>query len=166
MLGDLIVRATGGPPVTRFFKGVDMKFLVTDRLTIESGLLVRSAYIVISIHDPDKPKPRVKKQSGLRAVLQLAFHDAEPAVSRVLPERIKLMTAEQAGQIRAFEEKHKDEVGAVVVHCEQGMSRSPAVAAALCKRMGGDDREFWEGYQPNGYVYRMVLEGGEKRIVS
>ena len=137
-----------------------MEFIVTDRAGIEEGVRVRSAYIVISIYDPDKPKPKVKKQSGLRGVLQLAFHDAEPAVLRVLPSQIKLMTAEQAMDIREFVEKHKGEVGAVVVHCEQGMSRSPAIAAALCKRSGGDDRAFWEGYQPNGYVYRLVLEGG------
>gem|GEM_PF-4998327 len=29
------------------------------------------------------------------------------------------------------------------------MSRSPAIAAALCKGMGGDDASFWRLYQPN-----------------
>jgi hypothetical protein len=56
----------------------------TDREDIEEGVLVRSAYVVISIHDPDKPKAKVRKQSGLRDVLYLAFHDAERAANSVL----------------------------------------------------------------------------------
>ena len=46
----------------------------------------------------------------------------------------------------------------VLQHCEQGMSRSRAIAAALCKRMGGDNRKLMEKYQPNMYVYALVLE--------
>ena len=43
-------------------------------------------------------------------------------------------------------------LGAIVVHCEQGVSRSPAVAAALCDALGLDGRRFWHGYQPNKHV--------------
>lgn len=141
-----------------------MEFIVTDRFGIEAGVLVRSAYIVISIHDPDRAKPKVKKQSGLRAVLQLAFDDAEPMGKAFeLAAKITPMLPEQAEQIVRFVEKHKASVGAIVVHCEAGMSRSPAVAAALCKGMGGDDRSFWRDYQPNGHVYRLMLEAVERR---
>ena len=135
-----------------------MKFIVTDREGIEAGIVVRSAYVVISIHDPDRCPARVRKQSGLRDVLFLAFHDAEPSEGTTLPPEITLMTPEQARELCRFVERHKDDVGAVVVHCEQGMSRSPAVAAALCKLMGGDDGRFWREYQPNPHVYRLVLE--------
>jgi hypothetical protein len=38
------------------------------------------------------------------------------------------------------------------------MSRSPAVAAAICKGLGGDDRRFFREYQPNEFVYRLVLD--------
>ena len=48
-------------------------------------------------------------------------------------------------------------MGTIVVQCEQGMSRSPAVAAAICKGMGGDDQRFWRNYSPNRYVYEVVL---------
>lgn len=138
-----------------------MDFIVTDRNGIESGVRVRSAYIVISIHDPDRSRPKVKKQSGLRGVLQLAFHDAEPITSGALPAQIVLMAPEQARQICEFAQKHKNDVGAVVVHCEAGMSRSPAIAAALCKIMGEEDRRFWNEYQPNLYVYNLVMEAGK-----
>jgi len=142
--------------------GGKLNFIVADRETIEAGLVVRSAYAVISIHDPDKPPAKVRKQAGLRDVLHVAFHDSEPSAQMVLPDHIKLLTPEQAGQICQFVDSHRLDVGAVVVHCEQGMARSPAVAAALCKAMGGDDRKFWREYQPNRFVYRMILEAWQK----
>ena len=140
-----------------------MQFIVTDRLSIEGGILVRSSYIVISIHDPDKRRARIPKQAGLRDVLVLAFHDAEPASNMKLPEDIRLMTAEQAERIWVFFHTHVGAVGAVVVHCEQGMSRSPAVAAALCRLHGGDEMYFFKNYQPNRYIYELILSEADKR---
>jgi predicted protein tyrosine phosphatase len=96
-------------------------------------------------------------QSGLRDVLYLAFDDAEPTTNLTLPPDITLMTAEQAKEIWQFVRQWEAKVGAVVVHCEQGMSRSPAVAAALCKSYGGDEACFFRGYLPNRYVYRLML---------
>jgi predicted protein tyrosine phosphatase len=142
-----------------------MKFLVTDRSGIEAGVLVRSSYIVISIHDTYSPPARVKKQSGLRGLIQLAFDDAEPTDGAELAAALTLMTAEQADQIWKFFEQHKGEVGSVLVHCEAGVSRSPAVAAALCKGTGGDDRKFFRRYQPNMHVYRLMLQIGRARTV-
>ena len=143
-------------PVSAVYLHRPMKFIVADRQSVESGLLVRSAYVLISIRDPDKGPVRVPKQSGLRAVLSLAFHDAEPTAKMPLPVGIKLMTEEQAKEIWLFARLHAADVGTIVVHCEQGMSRSPAVAAALCRGLGGDDRRFWREYQPNRYIHDMM----------
>ena len=74
------------------------------------------------------------------------------------------MTPKQARQICRFADKHKADVGTFVVHCEQGISRSPAVAAALCKAMGGDGRDFWRDYGPNHHVYRCVLDAYEDNL--
>ena len=131
---------------------------MTDRSGIEGGLLVRSAYVVISIYDPDRERPRVKKQSGLRAVLQLAFHDAEPPAHGEL----LLMSRDQADEIWRFIDEHRNEVDAVVVHCESGVSRSPAVAAALCASFGGDAATFFEEFQPNGHVYQLVRDAARR----
>lgn len=139
-----------------------MEFHVTDRAGIERGVLVRSPYIVISIHDPERDEPKVKKQAGLRGVLQLAFHDAEPTDPRVSDARLTVMSADQALQICQFIDRYKDEVGAVVVACEAGMSRSPAVAAALCTSLGGDEETFFQAFQPNGHVYRLVRDAAER----
>jgi len=129
-----------------------MDFIVTDRQGIESGVLVRSAYVVISISDPGSRRAKVKKQSGLRGVLYLTFNDAEPPTT----SSMVLFSPQQARQIVEFVASHQTGIGAVVVHCHQGMSRSPAVAAALCKAMGGDGGQFWQGYCPNAHVYKLV----------
>lgn len=68
----------------------------------------------------------------------------------------------QAGEIWEFVRRQPVSVGAVVVHCEGGVSRSPAVAAALCKGLGGDDSCFFRQYKPNAYVYRLMCETGKQ----
>ncbi|HTG43196.1 MAG TPA: hypothetical protein VK633_01570 [Verrucomicrobiae bacterium] len=135
-----------------------MEFIVTDREGIEAGVLVRSSYIVISIHDPDNRPARVRQQPGLRGVLVLSFDDAEEIPGTAQPDEIKLMTSEHAKEIWRFVEKHRAEVGTVVVHCEGGVSRSPAVAAALCQSLGGDAGRFWQEYQPNQHVFHLMLQ--------
>ena len=133
-----------------------MRFIATDRDSIERGILVRSAYVVISIYDPDKRRACIPKQAGLRDVLYLAFHDAEPSETLELPENIVLMTEDQARQVWEFVGQWAGRVGSIVVHCEQGMSRSPAVAAAICRAFGGDHQYFFREYQPNQYVFRLM----------
>ena len=141
-----------------------MEFLVIDRKGIEDGVFVRSAYVVISIYDPDREKPRVKKQAGLRAVLQLAFHDAEPTADVTAGRTPRVMSADQADQIWRFIDEHRDNnVETVVVHCESGVSRSPAVAAALCAGLGGDEARFLQEFQPNRYVYGLVRDAARNR---
>lgn len=136
-----------------------MDFIVSDRETVERGLLVRNAYVLISIRDPDKRPVRVPRQPGLRAVLSLAFHDAEPAANQRRSKTIRLMSESQAREIWTFVHRHAAEVKTIVVHCEQGMSRSPAVAAAIRQGMGGDCRRFFREYQPNRYIYELMARG-------
>jgi predicted protein tyrosine phosphatase len=142
-----------------------VKILVTDRHGIESGIDIKSSYIVISIHDTDSPPAKVKKQPGLRAVLQLGFDNAGPTGATELVTSIP-MRIEDAKAIWDFVDEHNDNIEAIVVHCEAGHSRSPAVAAAICEVLGGNGRRFFRGKEPNMYVYRLVLNlGNEKRPV-
>ena len=135
-----------------------MNFIVTDREAVEQGLLVRQPYVLISICDPRKRSPRLPKSGLCGGILRLRFHDATPVAGFELPDEIKLMTVRQAKSIWRLIQQHKDEVDTVVVHCEAGMSRSPAVAAAICRGLGGDDAGFFREFLPNLYVYRLVLE--------
>ena len=133
-----------------------MKFLIYCRAEVERGLLVRGPYILISISDPDIRRPRIRVGKLCRKILRLRFHDAVP-LPFAMPEGPKLMTRGQASLVWRFVNQHKGQVGTIVVHCEQGMSRSPAVAAAICRGLGQDDSRFFDEYQPNEFVYARVL---------
>jgi len=130
-----------------------MDFIPVSREEIERGIIVRTAYVVVSISDPGTRRPRIKRPAGFRDVLYLQFHDAVPMSGFTQPDDIVLMTSDQARQIWDFVLSYEGRVETVVVHCEQGMSRSPAVAAALADYFGG---QFFLEYQPNEYVYELM----------
>ena len=134
-----------------------MRFIVVDRNEIERGIVVRTPYVVISIVDPQSRPARLRRSAGFRDELSLRFHDAEPGEEPPLPSEVVLMTRDQAKTIWDFVLRYRDQVGTIVVHCEQGMSRSPAVAAAICKALGGNEEPFFKEYAPNQYVYELLL---------
>lgn len=133
-----------------------MRILVRCREEVEEGFKMKEPYVLVSIRDPDKPNVKVKKSALCKAILSLAFHDAEPSESLRLPPEIRLMTDEDANAIWQFVRQPREGVGAIVVHCEQGMSRSPAVAAAIAVGLGQDNSKFLKQYQPNGFVFATV----------
>jgi predicted protein tyrosine phosphatase len=135
-----------------------MQFHVHDRRSVETGIVVRHAYVLISIRDPDKPHVRYRRPAGLRDVLSLAFHDAEPGRGIEIPKGVQFMQVEDAVKIWEFVRKHRDSVGAIVCHCEQGMSRSPAVAWALAEALECDFSAILAESQPNKYVYQLLRD--------
>jgi predicted protein tyrosine phosphatase len=137
------------------------KFEVTDRESVQEGLRMRSAYALISIRDPDRPKVKVPKSTLLKAILSLVFHDAEPTAGFRLPDNVRLMTVEDAKAIWSFVRGLPPDVSTIVVHCEQGMSRSPAVAVGLCQGLGIDATELLAEFMPNAYVMKLVKEAAE-----
>lgn len=134
-----------------------MQFLVADRVAIESGIVVRTSYVVISITDPGSSFPTIPKTAGLRDILHVQFHDAEPLAELPLPRNVVVMTLEHAHAIWDFVHRYQNRVGAIVTHCEQGASRSPAVAAAICKYLGRDPSHFFRDYTPNRHVFDLLL---------
>ncbi len=46
-------------------------------------------------------------------------------------------------------QQYQDHIDAIVCHSEQGMSRSPALAAALADLLGEDSLLLFQDYQPN-----------------
>ena len=140
-----------------------MNIIVSDRQSVEHGLLMRTTYALISIRDTGAKRARIPKPTALQGVLHLMFDDAEPSDVMPLPPHVKAMSNSQAQQIWRFVDRHKANVGAFVVHCHQGMSRSPAVAAALAVYLGLDEQSILRRYQPNRYVYdlmRQTMPGG------
>jgi predicted protein tyrosine phosphatase len=135
-----------------------MEFIVTDRRSIETGIVVNTPYIIISIHTPNWPQPEIPCRCGLKAVLYTSFHDAEPTGGFSLPADMVLMTSEQARIIWKFVKQHRKKVETIVCHCEQGISRSPAVAIALAEAFGSDVTEIRENSHPNQHVYRLMCQ--------
>ena len=138
-----------------------MDFIVAGREEIEDGIPVRTSYVIISITDPDKRPAKIPRATGFRAILRLQFHDAVPVTDFTLPSEIVLMTTDHAEATWQFVQRWCNEVETIVVHCEQGMSRSPAVAAAICQVLGGDGRQFFREYVPNRYIYELLMTVGE-----
>ncbi|MBI1338458.1 MAG: hypothetical protein GC164_16065 [Phycisphaera sp.] len=134
----------------------NIKIMVSDRESVERGLPMREPYVLISIRDPYRRPVRIRPHRLCQAVLELAFHDAEPVAGFEPIEEIVYMSEDQARAIWKFVREHVGRYTAIVVHCEQGMSRSPAVAAALAVGLGVNGREFWEEYQPNTFVFRLM----------
>ena len=135
-----------------------MKIHVFTRQEIETGIQMKPAYAVVSIRNSGEPRAKVKKQPGLRDVLYLSFSGIDPAHGTRLQRRIKYFTPAQADKICEFVQQHKADVGAFVVHCEKGTSRSPAVAAAISEALGLDAKRFWRKYTPSDYIFKVLSE--------
>lgn len=131
---------------------------VLDRETVELGIVMREPYILISIRDPENRSVRYRRSPLCVAVLELAFHDAEPMAGFTPSRPLTYMTEQDAEAVCRFVRKYEGRHGAIVVHCEQGMSRSPAVAAGLAEGMGLGGERFWKQYQPNGFVYGLMMD--------
>ena len=63
-----------------------------------------------------------------------------------------------AVRILAFLQKLDSETDAIYCCCDAGQSRSPAVAAAICRRWGQDDSHIWNNpnYAPNMLVFDLL----------
>jgi predicted protein tyrosine phosphatase len=93
-------------------------------------------------------------------LLQLSFWDiANPESSDISDLRRKnCFKAEQAKKILEFLKLNESKIETLLVHCEAGVSRSPAVAAAISKILWNEDEMYFKKYLPNGFVYKMILE--------
>ena len=121
------------------------------------------AAIQIATEEGDWPKVNKTNQVGC---LQLFFVDADHEIFREHAERIgsKMFNEDTANQIFDFVAEMKAKgVEELLVHCEAGVCRSPAVAAALDKVEIGVDDYWFKNKCPNALVYRIMLETAHKR---
>lgn len=140
-----------------------MKLIVQPRWRLPA-LDLDVPYVVISITDPKQDPAVIPKRWGLRDILRLSFDDIDPEDLRYIPghqlQGIRLMRPEDGQAIASFVETWKDQVGAIVIHCEAGASRSPSVAMALADSHGwGRASIEWMGsgrVPPNLHVYRVT----------
>jgi len=88
---------------------------------------------------------------GYAAKIQFTFADFVDADKENITEN-------QAHGLVMFVAKHWDNIDDIYVHCHMGVSRSPAVCAALTRIfLKEDDSFWWREYTPNGIVYGVLL---------
>jgi predicted protein tyrosine phosphatase len=135
-----------------------MQILVEERRTVETGVALGVPYIVISIHDPGERPAEIPPDPNCQATLWLSFHDADLLQRAATAACDGCLTVADAERIWRFVQEHLPGIRAIVCHCEQGMSRSPAVAQALAEALGVGQRHIVLGRNPNKRVYRLLKD--------
>lgn len=134
-----------------------MKFQVENRGTV-MAINPRVPHIIISISDTAEDRADPPANEFTRDILFVAFHDTN--VSR---PGMTLFDENHAKQIINFYVRYRGEVDLIVAHCNAGMSRSPAVLAALQKVHIGDDSIWFKTKTPNSLVYNGILSEAYER---
>ena len=133
-----------------------MELLVYSRAAIERLPAHDVGHVIISISSAQDDVAKLPSSPCCRGVLRLFFADVAH------PERhpeLKAFSDADARAIWSFVLEHRASIERIVVHCDAGWSRSPAVAAALAKTLGQSDAEYFRRYHPNLHVYRTLLDG-------
>jgi predicted protein tyrosine phosphatase len=134
-----------------------MEFFVYSRRGLEAARPHEVPHVIISITSAPDDVARLRANDQCRGVLRLSFPDADaPSVQFAEAD---LFSPSQAMQVWDFVLRHRGDIHRIVLHCDAGVSRSPAVAAAVARVLGGDGAEFLSGkYRPNQRVYRLLLD--------
>lgn len=134
-----------------------MRFDVETRGSILS-INPKVPHVIISISDHRGDRQDPPANEFTRDILHVDFHDINMAT-----DGLDLFTDAQAIEILNFYTRYRNETELVVAHCTAGMSRSPAVIAALQKIHTGDDSEWFKKKTPNSYVYNHILSAAYER---
>ena len=102
----------------------------------------------------EHPVLSVANRVGL---LRLVFDDITQ------PDTPQSFTPALAAEILDFVASVWDQAEAFLIHCDVGLSRSPAVAAALSRIYYGDDGPWFELHFPNPLVYKLLVETHARR---
>ena len=108
-------------------------------------------------HRDDFPVLYGENRVGL---LRLVFEDTEEA------ETPESFNPTLATELLDFVEQMWDKVDVFLVHCQVGLSRSPAVAAALCRIYYNHDGRWFESIFPNRLVYQLLIETHARRTAK
>ena len=152
------------PVKERIFRGSKYNLLALSRQEIKDFVPDESC-IVISVTDPQSAEAQIFDSSYLLGVLRLQFHDLDKTNKFKFEFENSAdvyFESENAKEILAFARNYSLEVKLIICQCEQGISRSPAIAAALSKILQNEDEFFLKNYWANRWVYNSILEQNQK----
>lgn len=102
---------------------------------------IKKSFIVISITSNCIKKPyKIPDNENCLDVLYIKFDDINYSDDRVGEYECPILEKD-AKMILSFVFKYKNQVNDILIHCEAGMSRSPAVALALSTILNEDKPE-------------------------
>lgn len=108
---------------------------------------------LVSITDPAKAPADLL--DGWAAVLRVRFHDIDPVKYPQDIDDLQPVSADQAAEIANFCWENALRCRRLVVHCRYGVSRSAAIAKAVCDVLGLAFPGDYDDH--NDYVYRVTL---------
>jgi len=119
---------------------------------------------IISITNTPDDIIKFEYNNNIKGVLRLHFYD-EDHISILQyndATKLKLFETADALKVLTFFESVKDKIDVLYIHCQAGISRSPAIAAALCDLYGIESSANWFfNYSPNFFVYRKMMDSWE-----
>ena len=110
-------------------------------------------YAIIGINGTHNSEISYIYSDKMVTVLRVEFDD----IMRPL-KGMTLFNADIAEQIWKFVDWIHDEIDLLMVHCDSGISRSAAVAAAISKVYNGHCTKYFNWYCPNQHVYKTMLK--------
>jgi len=115
-------------------------------------------WAAISIVTQPYSNPQLQELNRVDA-LYLHFADVARPDPSWVPQGL-IFDQSIAGDILDFVEQVWDKIDVLMVHCEMGISRSPATAAAIAHCYHGPETEnlFFNNYTPNTHVYKTILQ--------
>lgn len=107
----------------------------------------------------EHPWPNLLEENRVD-LLQLEFWDISTSAESLglRGEGILSFEEDHATQILDFVHDMWDQVECFLIHCDAGLSRSPAVAAAIERIYYEDDQYWFNTKTPNMLVYRKLLD--------
>ena len=107
-------------------------------------------YIIISTTTDDTPAVVNVPEDK---VIRFTFEDIGKN------DKGRVFSKEDALAIKNFISSRLDNLEQIVCSCDAGLSRSPAMAAAISYWLNGSDKTIWDNprYTPNSHVYTTLL---------
>lgn len=132
----------------------NIQVLSRENMIVHSFEIVRPS-IIVSISDRNAASPTFSENPNIIDVLYLFFDDEESGSTR--------MSSEDADSIVEFLRAYDDSNVDLYFHCNGGVSRSAACAAAAMLIEWGDDSDIFNDgrYCPNMHCYRSVLDAAD-----